>query len=781
MYAILAGNHLYCKEGAFLMSSSARLTAWNIPYQRNQFFTGREDTLQLLRAALATGQAAALADAQALTGLGGIGKTQIAVEYAYRYASDYPEAILWARADSREVLISDFVGIAELLALPEKNEQDINLIVGAVKRWLKDHSHWLLTFDNVENPALVDEFLPAAYRGHILLTTRTQAVRAFAENILVEKWKPDVGALFLLRRTRMIALHDGLDAAMPEDRDKAQEISREMDGLPLALEQAGAYIEATSDDLSTYLALYRARRADLLKRGSSFEAGHPESVVTTFSLSFQKVQHANRSAIALLHCCAFLFPEAIPEEIITDRAFHLSPDLRRVVADPLKLNEAVRELLRYSLVKRHADSHTLTIHRLVQAVLKDKMSSQKRRRWAERAVQAVSHVFPLVEVSTWPSCQRYLPHALECAAHIEQWHVSFPEAAHLLNQAAYYLEDRAQYLEAEPLYQHALEIRERTLGLDHPDTAQSLNNLASLYECQGKCEKAAPLYQRALEVRERVVGPNHPDTAQSLNNLAELYRVQGKYKEAEPLYLGALAIWEQTLGPDDPETASCLNNLGLLYESLGSLDQAEQYFLRALVIDEKVLGPGHPHVATDLNNLAELYRAQGKHEEAEPLLQRALAICEQMFGPDHPDMAISLNNLAELYRTQGKHEEAEPLLQRALTIWEQVDLDHPYAAVSLNNLALIYKAQGKNRQAESLFQKALLIQERTLGLDHPDTARYLGNLAGFYGSQGIYGRAASFYQRALEIAERLLGSEHPFVATLRRDYTDILKKEENDE
>jgi Tetratricopeptide repeat/NB-ARC domain len=455
------------------MPASASFSIWNVPYRRNPFFTGHEDILQSLYTALTVDKTAALVDAQALTGLAGIGKTQAAVEYAYRYASDYPEAILWARADSREVLTADFASIAELLDLPEKMEQDLTLVLAAVKRWMKDRTHWLLILDNVEKPALIDEFLPTAHRGHILLTTRAQSVRFLANNIRVEKWSPDVGALFLLRRTKMIALRDELDHAAPTDRDTAKEISQELDGLPLALEQAGAYIETSSCDLSTYLALYRRRRSILLKRGSSFGESHPQSVVTTFSLSFQNVQKVNRAAIELLRCCAFLYPEAIPEMIITDGSAYCGSTLRRTAVDPLKLNEALRELLRYSLVQRDADSHTLTIHHLVQAVLKDKMDSLKRLQWAERVVRAVSHVFPEVEVATWPFCQQCLPHALECAAHIKEWDMSFPEAAHLLNQAGYYLEDRAQYVEARPLYQSALEMRERILGPDHPDTALS--------------------------------------------------------------------------------------------------------------------------------------------------------------------------------------------------------------------------------------------------------------------------------------------------------------------
>jgi tetratricopeptide (TPR) repeat protein len=752
---------------------------WHIPYQQNPFFTGREEVLTHLHASLQIDATAALTQPQGLSGLGGIGKTQMALEYVYRYRHDY-QAVLWARADSEYALFSDFIFIAHVLDLPEKDEADQRRIVEAVMRWLRVHTGWLLVLDNIEDLAVAAPFIPLAGHGHVLLTTRAKALGGIAERIEIEKMTPEVGALFLLRRAGFLSTHDFLDMASEADRHEAMSISRLVDGFPLALDQAGAYIKETACGLSNYFTLYQARSTDLLRVRGSFTSDYPHSVVTTWSLSFEKITQAHPAAADLLDLCAFLYPDAIPEEIITDGAADLGPQLEPIAVDPLQLDGAIKEILRYSLIQREAERQTLTIHRLVQAVLKDRMEENVQRQWARRTVRAVNETFPEVEFTSWPRCQRCILHAQVCAIHVEQWDMEFPEATRLLNQAGYYLEERAQYLEAEPLYLRALAIRERTLGLDHLDTAQSLNNLASLYEFQGKYEEAVPLYQGALEVRERTAGPDHPDTAQSLNNLAELYRVQGKYKDAEPLYLRALAIWEQALGSEDPETASCLNNLGLLYDSLGRREEAVLCFHRALAIDETVFGTDHPHVSTDLNNLAELYRAQGKSVEAEPLLQRALTIWEQI-DPNHPDTAVALNSLAELYRSQGKYKEAKSLLQRALTIWEQVDLDHPDVAVSLNNLALLYNAEGEKEQAESFFQKAFVIQEKALGPDHPDTARYFSNLAGFYEGQGKFDQAVALYQRALKTAESSLGSEHPYVTTLSRDYTEALRKKEYNE
>jgi len=486
---------------------------WNVPYPRNPYFTGREDILKRLYDALKADKTVAITQPQAISGLGGIGKTQSAVEYAYRYHNDY-QAVLWARAETRQLLILDFVAIAGLLNLPEKDMQDQNKVVETVKRWLKEHRDWLLILDNADDLAIVREFVPPVFGGHILLTTRAQAMGRLAHRIEIEKMEPGEGALFLLRRAGIIEESDVLDNASEAERNKAKEISQEMDGLPLALDQAGAYVEETSCGLADYLDLYQKHGATLLKRRGGLVADHPEPVATTWSLSFEKVELANPAAAELLRQCAFLAPDAIPEEIITEGASDLSPVLQLVAADPFELNAAIEELHKFSLVKREPDVKTLTIHHLVQSVLKESMNEQTRREWAERTVRAVNLAFPdVTDVKAWEQCERYLPHALVCVTLVEEYCFQFAEAPSLLNQTANYLFRRAQYTLAEPLDQRALAIREKQLGPEHLDTATSLHNLAVLYHVQGKYEQAEPLYQRALTIREKQLGPEHPHTA----------------------------------------------------------------------------------------------------------------------------------------------------------------------------------------------------------------------------------------------------------------------------
>ncbi len=232
-----------------------------------------------------------------------------------------------------------------------------------------------------------------------------------------------------------------------------------------------------------------------------------------------------------------------------------------IAENVLLLDEALGTLLRFSLVQRKRDERTFFIHRLVQAVLIGSMDTQTQRNYAERMVKAINQAFPDVrDYRNWPRCQQSLPHVLACADLIATWQFTFPETGRLLNNLGYYLDDRAQYEEAEPLYQRAIAIDEKTLGPEHPDLATKLNNLANLYQHQGKYEEAESLYQRAIAIGEKILGPEHPDLAARLNNLANLYQHQGKYEEAEPLFKRALAIYEQKFRSAHPRTRTIREN-----------------------------------------------------------------------------------------------------------------------------------------------------------------------------------------------------------------------------
>jgi tetratricopeptide (TPR) repeat protein len=742
-------------------SSDILPSVWNVPYQRNPIFTGREDELLNLSEALRQNKKVALKQPLAISGLGGIGKTQIAIEYTYRYHKIY-QAVIWIKVDTFETFISDITTIAALLNLPESKIEDQKLLFQAVNRWLQNHTDWLLILDNVEDWLMIREFIPLTTNGHIILTTRGHTTGVVAQLLEIKKMTVEEGALLLLRRAHILNPEAQLSDAAASDLNVAKEISQIMGGIPLALDQAGAYIEENKCTLSDYLTLYQARRLEILNFRGETAFDHPESVVTTWLLSFQKVEQKNIGSADLLCFCAFLYPDIIPEEIILDGSQVLGSRLEPIAKDPLQLNNAIKELLKYSLLQRNTTTKTLSIHRLVQAVIKDYLDQDIQRLWIERVVQVLNIVFPDKPFELWERSQLYIPHIETCVTLIEEWKIVSVEAARLLDRAGCYLEKRGQYTQAELFLIKALNIREKILGQEHPDVATSFNNLGLLYYSLGKYDLVEPLYQRALSIREKILGQEHPD---SILNLALLYYNQGKYELAEPLYKQALVIYERTLGPEHPQVATVLNDLAWLYHNWGNYSEAKSLYPRALSIRKYALGEEHPDVAQTLNAQAMLYRALGQYVEAEELFKKALTIREKMLGENHPENATTLNDLAWLYNSLGKYTDAEPLYQRALEIRRKAfSTDHPFVATILNDMAILYINRGSYFLAESLLGQALAIREKTFGEENPRTASTIYSSASLQHILGRYTHSENLHLLALNVRKKVLGLEHPHVA-----------------
>jgi tetratricopeptide (TPR) repeat protein len=609
--------------------------------------------------------------------LGGIGKTQTAVEYAYRFRNDY-HAILWLQAETHDQLVADVVSVAALLDVPEKSEQNQQCVLEGVKRWLNTHENWLLIVDNVEDMKVIQDVLPCG-GGCTLLTTRAQSTGTFATCIALEQMGLEEGALFLLRRAKLIVPDVLLEECAPHEYDVAKEISSFMDGLPLALDQAGAYIEETRCSVVDYRDHYNHQRAWLLALRGASSTDHPQSVAATLSLSFEHVKRFNPVATDLLRFCAFLHPDAIPEEMCFKGIVHMNLALQGRAANSITLDTAIAALRTLSLLRRHIETKTVSIHRLVQAVVKDAMDEEVQRQWVERVVLVVNSVFPTLQSDVqdlhhWAQYQNYLSHALVAVQLIDRWHLTFFEANQFLYKMGLYFLAHAEYAQAEMLLQKARENHVQVLGETHSDVAESFNALGDLFYSQGKYEQAEAFLQKALKIREQVEDATHPDIASNLSKLARLYQEQGKYRQAEPLLQRAVAIHEQNGGS------------------------------------------GHPDVADVLNSLGFLYRRQGKLTQAEPLLQRALSIYKQNLGPEHPDVLFSLTYLASLFYDQGKYEQAEDYYLCTLSMREHVmGLDHPHVATSLNDVARVFRVQGKYAQAELLFQRAIAIYTKTVG------------------------------------------------------------------
>jgi DNA-binding XRE family transcriptional regulator len=330
-----------------LPSQPSAPAIWKVPQRRNPFFTGRATTLERLHTLLHSAGQTALA----LSGLGGVGKTQTALEYAYRYRDEYA-AVFWIKADTQENLFNDLADVARVLYLPEHAQHDQGRIVQAVTRWLSEQSNWLLILDNIENLLLLNEIIPAEYRGHILLTTHAQMTGTVAQRVDLEQMDAEEGVLFLLRRAKYLSPAASVSAAASSEYTLARKIVELAGGLPLALDQVGAYIEETGCGLGDYLERYQAQRALLLNRRGSLAVDHPESVGATLSLSFGQVERLNAAAANLLRLCAFLDPDTIPEELLLAAADAPDSALHALATNPFALDEALAALRRYSLIRR---------------------------------------------------------------------------------------------------------------------------------------------------------------------------------------------------------------------------------------------------------------------------------------------------------------------------------------------------------------------------------------------------------------------------------------------
>jgi hypothetical protein len=363
-----------------------------VPYDQNPVFTGRDEVIRAIHKALEDNERAAIAQPQAIKGLGGIGKTQTAIEYAYKYRHEY-NYVFFVLADKPENIELSYLEIAKALNLPIMDEKDItaNIIIDIVKQWFKEHSKWLLILDNGDDIQMVSKYIPTG-KGHVLLTTRSNAVGSIAVPIPLKKFGLAEGSLFLLRRANIILRNTTLESVDKQKLSIAEEISKEMDGLPLALDQAGAYIEEMSISLKEYLELYREEKTKLLAERGSLSDDHP-SVTVTFSLALAKVAENNIAAAHLILVCAFLSPEAIPEFIFTKGGNNLGAFLSSAISSNAEFRKIVGEACRFSLIQRNAENATLEIHRVVQEVILGEMDEGTKKLWLERVIKALNIIF----------------------------------------------------------------------------------------------------------------------------------------------------------------------------------------------------------------------------------------------------------------------------------------------------------------------------------------------------------------------------------------------------
>jgi tetratricopeptide (TPR) repeat protein len=611
---------------------------------------GRDDDLHLLQQEVGpiSRSATAASTAVALIGLGGVGKTRLAIEHAWRSAALH-SAVLFGSASSPEALNRSLAGLAAVLDLPEKAANEEAIQRQAVLGWLCSHPGWLLILDGIdgkEAAQAVESLLPQTSGGQLLVTTRLSKWSSAVRRLPLEVLSLEAAAEFLLERTA------GSRKQEAGDPLAARDLAQQLDGLALALEQAGAYIDERCISFSSYRREWQQRRDQLLSWFDPQLMQYPQSVATTWLTSFQQL---SADAQTLLRRLAWLATEPIPESLL--EVATAAGD--GVDAEPIEAIDGLVELDRYSLLSRSNQSDSFLLHRLVQEVtrLRQEMAQEPHELAAALAWINAAFVGDPQDVRSWPVLEPLEPHARAVAGFADQAGLSDP-AARLFHEMGVLFDAKAAYSDAEPLKRRVVEIFEASYGNEHPNVATALNNLASHLSRTNRLAEAEPLMRRALAIDEASYGLDHPEVATDLNNLAQLLQATNRLKEAEPLMRRALAIDEASYGLDHPEVAIRLNNLAQILWATNRLAEAEPLMAQVVEILEISYGNDHPNLATALNNLAGLLRATNRLAEAEPLMRRAFVIFLSSLGLDHPNSQTVLANYIMILQDKGLSEEA---------------------------------------------------------------------------------------------------------------------------
>jgi hypothetical protein len=714
---------------------------------RPPFLSGREDLLAELEARLAGGDGRE-PRVVVLYGLAGAGKTSVALVYAHGHLAE--TGITWQlAAQDPAVLAGGFGELAAALGLREGAGDPVAGVHGALAA---SRAQWLLVFDNAPGPETVEAFLPPAGCGRVLITSRN-ALWSGSQAVEVPVLDLEAAAGFLAARTG------------DTDRRAAAGLAEAVGGLPLALEQAAAYVQATGASLAGYLALFERRRADLLARGQPARYGG--TVVATWALAFTELEGSDPGAAGLLRLLAFCAPEAIPLRLLLqDRpglAGQLSPGvagaLVPLLEDELAAGDAVAALRRYSLVRPAGDG-TVSVHRLVQAVTGDQMPDELRDAWRQAAAAVVEATIPEDprQPGTWPVFAALLPHAQAALAADSDG----------LTRIGFYLGLSGSYLAAREFSQGLLDERVQVLGAEDPRTLTSRSHLAFWTGAAGDAARARDEFAALLPISGRVLGPEHRRTLATRGNLARFTGEAGEATGARDQYAALLPIEERVLGPEDRDTLATRRNLAHWTGMAGDAAGARDQYAALLPITERALGPEHPLTLATRDNLARFTGDAGDAAGARDQFAALLPIEERVLGPEHPDTLITRHHLAHWTGMAGDAAAARDQYAALLPIRERVlGPEHPASLAARSHLADWTGEVGDAAGARDQFAAVLPIRERVLGPEHPDTLATRHDLAWSTGEAGDAAGARDQYAAVLPIRERVLGPEHPDTLTTR--------------
>lgn len=697
-----------------------------MPLHRNALFVGREDILMRIAGILA------YSSAVAITGLAGLGKTQLACEFVHRYGQCFAGGVFWlsfADANAVPSEVASGGGVGRMDVRPDFAKLSLDEQVRLVQSAWQSDVPRLLIFDNCEDEALLARWRPTTGGCRVLLTSRRSYWNAALNvQILPLPVLSRAESLVLLRKHRP-------DAELYDPTLHA--IAADLGDLPLALHLAGSFLARYryAVSLEDYLRQLRAaaplQHPSLLGRDLS-PTGHPQHVARSFALSYDKLDRADPTdvtALSLLARMACFAPgEPLPRTLLVD-AYNNGNcgEAGRHGGTVLQVEDAIERLVNVGLLETGADD-TLRMHRLLVSFTHTTMDTSLARADVERMMIA---------------------------------------EANCRNDAGYL--DRMLALQV-----HLRAVADAAKEREDADAADLCEVLGWQLVVLGSYQEPRAYLERSLAIREAVFGDCHAAVASSLNVLGLMIQFQGQFVQAEPYYKRAVAIWEQTLGPQHPQTITGYNNLGYVMVVEGKLAEAHPYLERALHLREHVLGVDHPDTARSLNNMGFLLLQQGEYEAARLYLERSLVRREALLGACHPAFVLTLTNLGRVLTQQRLYAEARVCFERALDIYDTLySSPNIGPAETMRFLSVVLWAQGERAQAWRLARQALDTCMSAVGLDHSDTAHCLYHIGTLYDEQCDLENARSYYQQALPIYEISFAPQHRALQALRARLVEI--------
>ena len=707
-----------------------------IEHSLSPHFSDPNDTLAEVQRTLEASGAAAVVSPAAIYGMGGVGKTQLALKYSLAFRDRYA-GVWWFRAETDSSLQLDALDCCQLVgAAVGEGEPPAR----ALKRWLGQSAAgsapWLLVFDNAEDPVALRPYLPEGSGHHVLITSRNPAWSGIATPVATAVWTPEQGADFLARR-----LPGHVSNA---DHAALRELAEALGGLPLALEQAAGFLDETGMAAADYTAQVRGYdSAPLVLDEGRAVTGYERSVLATLSIAFPRL---GEDAAQLLRLLSFCAPDPVPERLFREHPEHLPDALAEAARQPLRWEKAVAALRRYGLVERtqidaldrepggpnERREPAFQLHRLTQEVARHRIVADPP---ADAGVLLALLRNALPGETTipthWPRCASLVPHVLQLdrlSAHVA---VDRRRLSWLLDRSAIYFQHGpALYHAARMLLERALAIDREDLGTDHPDTLTTFDNLASVLYDQGDLAGARALQVESLATRRQVMGEDHPDTLTPMSNLAGTLQALGDLAGALALGRSALETRRRLLGAEHPDTLTSMNNVALTLYAQGELGSARAIQEYELAVRRRLVGDEALTTLTSMTNLALTLSAQGDLAGARALDERALAVRRRVLGDEHPATLTSMNSLAGTLGEQGDVAGARALVEQVLAVRRRLLGDrHPSTLMSMNNLAITLWQGGERAEAIELLTRTLDATIAMLGADHPSARNRIESLA----------------------------------------------------